>query len=127
MQGKVLMLYILTIILLGIGVFIGNEYFDFIDRNGLIATNIVLGGISILTYRMMIRGIKTNDGQSFMRAKYSSTMVKFFACIFVLTIYIVANRAHLDKNNVFIIIGFYIIYSVIEASVLSKAARTIQN
>lgn len=126
MQSKVLLIYMATIILLIVGIFIGKEYFDFIDRNGLIVTNIILGGISILTFRIMNRGINTNDPQSFMRAKYTSTMLKFFACIFVLTIYIVANRAHLDKNNVFIIIGFYIIYSIIEASILSKAARVVK-
>lgn len=123
MNKRAFLLYFVTIILISVIVFFAKDSYPFMDVNGLIGGNVTLAAISILSYRMIMKGLKNDNPQAFVRAKYGGTMLKFFACIIIIGLYILLNREHLEKMNVFILLGFYIIYAIIEAGLLTKAAQ----
>lgn len=85
--------------------------------------NIVLAIISISSFAIVQNGIKSNNPQAFVRAKMSATMLKFFLCIAMLLAYIFANNRQVHKPSLFLFIGMYAVYSVLEAVPLSKMAR----
>ncbi len=123
MNKKAFLIYLITIVVVSAVIYFAKDNYPFLDMKGLIGGNLALAAISILSYRMIIKGLTSDDNQAFVRAKYGGTMLKFFACIVVIGLYILLNRAHLEKMNVFILLGFYIIYAIIEAALLTQAAK----
>lgn len=93
------------------------------DLIALIAGNIALAAISVISFTIINNGIKSDKAQAFVRAKMSATMLKFFMCIGLLLAYIFINNRQVHKPSLFLFIGMYVVYSAIEAVPLSKLAR----
>ncbi|HLS70142.1 MAG TPA: hypothetical protein VK027_00625 [Chitinophagaceae bacterium] len=123
MRKKANLLYIGFFFLLTAFVLIGNNFMDFIDQTGLLISNTFLGIVCYISFYIISKGIQNKNTSAFMNAKYAGTMIKFFACILVLGLYIFINKDHLEKFNVFILLGFYLVYTILEAAILSVWAR----
>lgn len=93
------------------------------DMPSLIIGNISLALVSLLSFNIIKRGIRSGDANAFVRSKMTGTLLKFFICIAILMIYIFAHDRKVDKPTLFIFLGMYVVYSAIEAIPLSKMAR----
>lgn len=93
------------------------------DMPSLLIGNVSLALVSLLSFNIIKRGIKTGDANAFVRSKMTGTLLKFFICIAILMIYIFVNDRKVDKPTLFLFLGMYVIYSAIEAVPLSKMAR----
>lgn len=93
------------------------------DMPSLIIGNISLALVSLLSFNIIKRGIRSGDANAFVRSKMTGTLLKFFICIAILMIYIFVNDRKVDKPTLFIFLGMYVVYSAIEAVPLSKMAR----
>jgi|SRR5690606_31656410 len=94
------------------------------DFPALMVGNVLLAGISLLSVALVKRGVSSNNPNTFVRAKMSATMVKFFVCIIALLAYVFLNNRQLPhKPSLFLFVGMYLIYAIIESAHLSKIAR----
>lgn len=97
-----------------------NPAYDFVS---LLIGNIALALVSLLSFNIIKRGIRSGNPNAFVRAKMTGTMMKFFICIAILLIYIFVNDRVIHKPSIFLFLGMYVVYSAIEAVPLSKMAR----
>lgn len=93
------------------------------DMPSLLIGNVALALVSLLSFNIIKRGIKSGNPNAFVRAKMTGTLLKFFICIAILLIYIFVNDRKIDKPSLFLFLGMYVVYSAIEAVPLSKMAR----
>jgi hypothetical protein len=97
-----------------------NPAYDF---SSLIIGDVILAMVSLLSFNIIKRGIRSGNPNAFVRAKMTGTMLKFFICIAILLIYIFVNNRQVHKPSLFLFLGMYVVYSAIEAVPLSKMAR----
>lgn len=118
-----LVLVITTIILLGIEFFLSSE-------NGMFTRNIVLIGtlilvfIAFLSFYFTEKSISHENPNKFVRGVMLATIIKLFLCIIGVGILLVTLRKQLHKPDLFLLMFVYMIYSTIEAGIMSKLSRT---
>lgn len=123
MQHKfVITVVIVCLILSGLVYYLysQNPAYDF---TSLLIGNITLALVSLLSFNIIKRGIRSGNPNAFVRSKMTGTMLKFFICIAILLIYIFVNEREIHKPSLFLFLGMYVVYSAIEAVPLSKMAR----
>lgn len=115
---------------------ITNAFFlwgkNFLERNGvdqdvLIIGNIILFTVTILSAWINTRNISSTNPHRFVRGIYLSAMLKLFICAIAAFIYILVLKDSLNKPALIINMGLYILYTVIEVTVLSKILRGKKN
>lgn len=90
----------------------------------LIAADVVLALLSVLAYVMTSNALKTDNPNAFLRAKMSSTMLRIFICVAGLGTYAYLNgRTPYTKPTIFLVLGMYVVYTILESAVLSKKSR----
>ena len=92
------------------------------DRPLLIGGNIVLAAVTLITFQISVKQISGNP-QAFVRGIFGGTFLKLMIYMASLMIYLFLNKEHIHKPSVFVVMGCYIIYSVIENWFLSKIAK----
>jgi predicted membrane channel-forming protein YqfA (hemolysin III family) len=105
---------------------------SFLERNGfdqsvLIVGNLVIFIATVLSFLFAKRGLTTENPQAFVRSVYLSIMVKLFACLVAALIYIFVFRNNLNKPALFTCMGLYLVYTLIEVSVLTKLLKEKKN
>ena len=93
------------------------------DYTVLVFGNLLIFGISFLSYWMAVKGLTTKNNHAFFRWVYGSIMIKLFLLAGVAFIYIVMNKKEVNKPSLFFCMGLYIIYTVIEVSALMKVSK----
>lgn len=93
------------------------------DMASLMIGNVTLALVSLLSFNIIRRGIRSGNANAFVRAKMTGTMLKFFICIAILLIYIFVKERVIHKPSLFLFLGMYVVYSAIEAVPLSRLAR----
>ena len=93
------------------------------DYSVLVFGNLLIFGISFLSYWMAVKGLTTKNNHAFFRWVYGSIMVKLFLLAGVAFIYIVMNKQAVNKPALFFCMGLYIIYTFIEVSALMKVNK----
>lgn len=93
------------------------------DYTVLVFGNLVIFGISFLSYWMAVKGLTTKNNHAFFRWVYGSIMMKLFLLAGVAFIYIVMNKKEVNKPSLFFCMGLYIIYTFIEVSALMKVNK----
>lgn len=117
-----LSIFLTVLILLGLTIYLHNRDTGF-ELMPLIIGNLLLAGISLLSFLMIKKGIK-RSGHAFLRAKYSAMLLKFFICLGALLGYIFAiGRENIYKPAIFLLLGMYVVYAALEAIPLSKMAK----
>ena len=108
------------------GLFIaGKNFFDDMgfDRNVLIIGNILLFLITLLSFYMARKGLKSTNPHAFVRSVYGSIMIKLFICIIAALIYIAIYQKQLNKPALFTCMGLYLVYTFMEVSILMKMLK----
>ena len=89
----------------------------------LVFGNIIVFGISFISYYMAVKGLTTKNNHAFFRWVYGSVMLKLFLLAGVAFIYIMMNKKEINKPALFFCMGLYIIYTFIEVSALMKVNK----
>lgn len=123
-MGRSFYLSILTaaIVLTGLAYFlhVQNPAFHFWP---LFIGNVLLAAISVLSFTIIRKGLKSENPNALIRAKYTGTLIKFFVGIGALLIYFFIHGRNVYKPAIYLFLGMYIVYSALEALPLSKLAK----
>jgi len=93
------------------------------DYPVLLFGNLLIFGISFLSYWMAVKGLTTKNNHAFFRWVYGSVMIKLFILAGVAFVYIMMNKDKVNKPALFFCMGLYIIYTFIEVSALMKVNK----
>lgn len=93
------------------------------DYTVLVFGNLMIFGISFLSYWMAVKGLTTKNNHAFFRWVYGSIMIKLFLLAGVAFVYIMMNQKEVNKPSLFFCMGLYIIYTFIEVSALMKVNK----
>ena len=93
------------------------------DYGVLLFGNLIVFGISFLSYWMAVRGLTTRNNHAFFRWVYGSIMIKLFLLAGVAFVYIMMNKKEVNKPGLFFCMGLYVVYTFIEVSALMKVSK----
>jgi len=97
------------------------------DRDALLIGNALLFGVTLVSYLLAKKGLKSVNPHAFVRSVYTSMMLKLFACAIAAFIYIAAYRNEVNKPALFALMGLYLLYTFIEVTALTKMLRQQSN
>ena len=120
---------ILVFILLNGFFIVGRSWLEKkgVDQQVLIIGNLILLAVSILTFWLTWRSLKSQNTHVFVRALYSGFIIKFFAIALAAFIYILLAEKNLNKPALFCVMGLYIVYSAIEVNTLLRVLKQKKN
>ena len=98
-----------------------------VDQEVLIGGNLVLFFATALSFFVYQRSLKSANPQASVRGMYGSFMIKFFLCLVAAFVYIMAAKKNLNKPALIVCMGLYIVYTVVEVSVLQKLLKQKKN
>lgn len=84
--------------------------------------NLLMALLSLIACFMVMKQ-KEARPQAFVRGVSGASFLKLMICMIAILIYIAINRSHIHKPTVFVLMGVYAIYSIIESITLSKLVR----
>jgi hypothetical protein len=93
------------------------------DLNALLAANGVLAFLVILGYLMIRRQLKGDGAHAFVRGVYSATLLKLMVSLGGIFAYAIGNKEHLHKPTVFLMLGLYFLYTIVETAILSGVVK----
>lgn len=93
------------------------------DTTALYVGNAILAVLSIVAYFMVTAALKRNNPNAFIRAKMGSTMLRFFLCVVIFVGYVYLHGKEGIKPTVFMFLGMYVIYSIVESAILARKGR----
>jgi len=89
----------------------------------LIIGNIVLFGLTLLSFVLLRKGMKTSSTPAFLRALYGSFMIKLFVGAAVVFMYAFLNKGDINKPSLFTLMFLYLVYLFLEIRTLMKLSR----
>jgi hypothetical protein len=89
----------------------------------LIIGNIILFGITLLSFILLSRGMKASSTPAFLRSIYGSFMIKFFIVAVSVFGYAFFAKADLNKPGLFTLMFLYLVYTFFEIKTLMKLSR----
>ncbi|MDP4262897.1 MAG: hypothetical protein Q8941_10225 [Bacteroidota bacterium] len=98
-----------------------------VDAEVLIAGNLILFVAGLFSFLITRRALGSDNPHAFVRAMYGSFMIKFFVIAIAAFIYIQATKKNVNKPALFACMGFYVVYTAIEVSSLTKLLRKKKN
>ena len=98
-----------------------------VDHKVLIAGNILLFVITLISFLLAQRGLKSSNTHVFIRAVIGSIMIKLFVSVIAAFIYISIFKKQINKPALFTCMGLYLIYTFLEVSILTKQLKLKSN
>jgi len=89
----------------------------------LILGNAVMALLCIATFAMVKKQLN-NRPEAFVRSVSSSSFLKLIVCMVAILVYVMINKPNIHKPSVFMLMGIYLVYTIVETLILSKMART---
>lgn len=93
------------------------------DQSVLILGNLLLFLVSLVSFLLTRRSLSNPNPNAFVRAMYGSFIIKFFVCAAVAFAYIMATKKEVNKPALFICMGLYVVYTVLEVAALTKILK----
>ena len=97
------------------------------DQEILIYGNLILFGVTLISYMVLQRGMEHSNPNVFVRSVFGSFMIKFFICIIAALVYISIYKKNLNKASLFICMGLFLVYLFLEVSVFLKLLKKANN
>lgn len=94
-----------------------------VDQGVLIVGNLLLFVITLVSFLLTQRGIAHSNPNVFVRAIYSSVMIKLFVCMIAAFGYISFHKQALNKPALFTCMALYLVYTFMEVGVLMKMLK----
>jgi hypothetical protein len=98
-----------------------------IDHEVLIAGNLIIFALVLVSFFMLERAIRSSNPHSFLKGMYMSFLVKFFLLALAAFIYIQVEKKDVNKGALFACIGLYFVYTFMEVSALMKQLKSKKN
>lgn len=98
-----------------------------VDREVLIIGNLILFMVSLLSFWMGMRGLRSDNPHRFVRSVYSSFIAKFFILIIAAFVYIMIMKKNVNKPALIACMCLYLVYTFLEVSTLMKIAKQKKN
>jgi hypothetical protein len=89
----------------------------------LIIGNIILFAITMLSFVLLRKGMKTSSTPAFLRALYGSFMLKLFIGAAVVFGYAFLNKGNINKPSLFTLMFLYLVYLYMEIRTLMKLSK----
>jgi hypothetical protein len=89
----------------------------------LIIGNIILFGITLLSFVLLSRGMKASSTPAFLRSIYGSFMIKFLIVAVTVFGYAFYAKANINKPGLFTLMFLYLVYTILEIKTLMKLSR----
>lgn len=110
--------------LLALAYALGSKNPDSYNMPMLIAGDAILALLSIVAYVMADKSLSNPNPNAFIRAKMGSTMLRIFICVAGIATFAYLNgKAPDTKPTIFLLLGMYVIYTILESAVLSRKGR----
>ena len=93
------------------------------DQSVLILGNLLIFIVTIISFFVALRGIKSKNPNAFVRSVYGSFILKFFIFAIAAFVYTQMARTNVNKTALFICMGLYLVYTFMEVSVLTKMLK----
>lgn len=97
------------------------------DQDVLIAGNLLLFAVTFFSFLLAEGGLQKKNPHAFVRAIYSSTMIKLLLCIVAAFVYMAVNKGNLNKAALFTCMGLYLVYTFLEVFILMKLLKQKKN
>ncbi|MCW3118794.1 MAG: hypothetical protein JWM28_2876 [Chitinophagaceae bacterium] len=94
-----------------------------VDQSVLILGNLLIFVVTMISYFMCQRGLKSQNPNAFVRSVYGSFIVKFFIFAIAAFVYIQMAKANVNKTALFGCMGLYLVYTFMEVSILTKMLK----
>lgn len=98
-----------------------------IDQEVLIAGNLLLFIVSLITFLLTYRSLKAPNPNVFVRAMYGGFIIKFFVVAIAAFVYIMATKKNVNKPALIFCMGLYIVYTFLEVSSLLRVLKQKKN
>ncbi|CAL1516865.1 hypothetical protein [Chitinophaga sp. MM2321] len=89
----------------------------------LMAGNLVLALITLVSYMMSRKGLASSNQHAFVRAVYGSTLSKLVLCVLGIVTYVLIYKPHVSKLTIFMLLFLYLVYTVFETLSLYRLTR----
>ena len=110
--------------LLGLIYFFDHNNPEMYDTKALIIGDVGLALLSIFSFMMVNNALKNKNPNAFIRAKMGGTILRLFVCVIGIVGYVyLKEKVPMVKPTIFMLLGMYMIYTILEAVVLSKKSR----
>lgn len=97
------------------------------DRDVLLIGNIILADVTLLSYFMAQKGLKSSNPHAFVRSINSSMLLKLFIVIVAAFIYIASADNNVNKPALFTLMGLYLVYTFVEVGLLTRLLKQKKN
>lgn len=98
-----------------------------IDQDLLIIGNLLLFLVTFITYIISFKSLFSKNPNVFIRAMYGGFIIKFFVIAIAAFIYIMTSKEQVNKPGLFICMGFYLLYTVLEVTALFRFLKNRKN
>ncbi|RYF96012.1 MAG: hypothetical protein EOO00_03765 [Chitinophagaceae bacterium] len=95
-----------------------------IDQDVVIIGNLLLFTVTIVTYIISYRSLFAKNPNVFIRAMYGGFVIKFFVIAIAAFIYIMSAKKEVNKTALFICMGLYLLYTVMEVTALFRVLKS---
>lgn len=99
------------------------EQWGIVNVAGMIG-NILLAGVTALSYYFGFKGMKMKSGHAFVRGVYISTFIKLMICAVAVLVYVAVFKQYVTKGTLVLFFLLYIVYTVLETASLMKVAKS---
>lgn len=97
------------------------------DWQVLSAANLFLYLVTVVSMRLLTKGMNASDTNVFLRNAYGGILVKMFACAAAAFIYILLSGKNLNKPALFASMFLYLVYTFVELSLIIKSSNAKKN
>lgn len=108
---------------------LGIAYSHILEKLGIVNLvgmigNVVLAGVSVLSYYFHRKAMKTQSNHAFIRYVYSSSLLKLVLCLIGIGLYVYFYRSHVSLATILFLMLLYIIYTILEVFNLLQIAKS---
>ena len=93
------------------------------DTNVLIGANILLFILGLITFLLQLNGIKNSNPHVFVRGVMGGMIIKMFALVIALVVYINISDGNLNKRSIWAALFMYLIYLTAEVVLFMRLNR----
>ncbi|HTO14202.1 MAG TPA: hypothetical protein VLZ83_00410 [Edaphocola sp.] len=113
--------------LIGLAYILNNSTGNVYDMQALWIGDSILAILSIIAFAMAAKSLKSESPSAFIRAKMASTLLRLMICIIAIVAYVYLNNKSANiKPTIFLLLGMYVVYTILESAVLSKMGKTVK-
>jgi hypothetical protein len=97
------------------------------DVDVLLIGNIILVAITLASFFLQLKGLRSTSTAAFLRAIYGGFIIKFFVVAALVFGYAYFVSGKINKPSLFTLMGLYLLYTFVETRALMKMSKRIKN